>query len=165
MKSSHDCLASSNHIKAILKLTILHRIFVYILLFISSQSQRNFDTSPSLQLLTSFSSSSPILNLLTLPLLRWDGLHFLGVASPIPLPIPPSTSSEHVQIPPSFGYNSEHTLAWQSGLEWILRATGWIGSSLEFNEGEWKWNSVQSILFTSLLAGILSLFSPLLLYQ
>lgn len=155
---------SKQHSKRILKLTIFHRIFSYILLLVSSNFQRHFDTSSTLQLLTSLPTSSPILNLLAIPLLRWDGLHFLGIASPIPLPIPPSTSSERISIPPSFGYSSEHSLAFQSGLEWILRFDGYVSSYLNGDQ-KVEWNAIHSVLLASLLAGLLSLLSPLLLYQ
>lgn len=83
-------------------------------------------------------------------LIRWDSLHFLGLASPDALP---ATFSDG-----SGGYLSEPSLAFQPGLVWLLRGTGWLGRGA-------VWNISSAISVTSALAVLASALAPVLLYQ
>ncbi|KDN49607.1 glycosyltransferase family 76 protein [Tilletiaria anomala UBC 951] len=131
--------------RSILIFTLAHRLFAFVLLQLCGQLLPSFDASASILLL----SVSPSLKPWLVPLVRWDTLHFLGVASPKAL-------SRFGQALPG-GYAYEHSLAFQPGLPVLMRQ---LGSSTHGT-----WSLQQSIVMSTLLAWVCSCLSPWLLFQ
>ncbi|PWN20921.1 NAD(P)-binding protein [Microstroma glucosiphilum] len=129
-------------------LSITHRLLVLSSLLLLPYLIPPFDSSAQLQLPTT--NSIPTILRPVSNLVRWDSLHFLGLASPDALPATPSSGSG--------GYLSEQSLAFQPGLVWLLRGTGWLG-------GEASWNSSLAVYITSAMAVLASTLAPVLLYQ
>ena len=144
---------------SILKWTILHRLLAFFILQLSAQLIPRFDSSASLLLLSASPSRwRPWLA----PLIRWDTLHFLGVASPEQLPPSPTQASLHDAASAAAGgtaggYLFEHSLAFQAGLPMIMRVAGGIGTR--------SWSAEQAVIVTTVLAWICSILSPPLLYR
>lgn len=138
-------------------LSLLHRLLVLAsLLLLPNLFLSPFDSSPELQLLLS-PHASPALAWLS-ALVRWDSVHFLGMASPAALP--GGVAGVGAGGPPEAtlgGYVWEHSLAFQPGLVWLLRLAGQLGRTV--------WSPAQAIGFTSLLAVAASSLCPALLFQ
>ncbi|UZJ51144.1 hypothetical protein CBS101457_000464 [Exobasidium rhododendri] len=144
----------------ILRWTAVHRGLTLALLIVAALLQSPFDSSAWLQLRLD-ASATPLATLFALPLLKWDALHFLAIASPRALPLPPPNL--HVgQTPNEAGWGgvqSEQSFAFQPGIVWLLRIMGHQrGDRL-------SWNPSQSILLTSTLATMMSILQPLMLFS
>lgn len=152
--------------------TIAHRVLALTTLVAASLLQpAHFDTSA--QLLLSLDATSPSgrgrwLTRVASALTRWDTLHFLGVASPRPLPLPRGLVHDrgwHVAdkqgTAAGGGLQHEHSLAWQPGIIWLLRLAGYrsLDGLLQ------SWSPVQAVLLVSLLATAVSCLLPVLLYR
>jgi phosphatidylinositol glycan class V len=144
----------------ILRWTIIHRGLLIATLFFASALQSSFDSSAWLQLRLD-ATATPISSSLALPLLRWDTLHFIAMASPRPLPLPVSTShAGHYPRQAKGGtIQAEQSLAFQPGIVWLLRMSGYRDSN------KMTWNPSQAVLLTSTLAAILSCVLPLMLFR
>lgn len=169
---------SKDDMKLILKWTIYHRLFVLSILLISSRFLQQFDSSASLQLTldrdSRNSDSSLLRPLYAFSSLRWDILHFLGVASPRPLPLSDQIDPSkpiHGQIwSPLKGFGGglqyENSIAFQPGIIWLLRLAGYsfsFQSMFDDSEGE-RWNPIRSLWITSCFATIISIALPLQFY-
>lgn len=73
---------------------------------------------------------------------RWDTVYFLSLAEP------------------HHGYAWEQSLAFQPGIVYLLRATGYITPSLDG-----AWSATSALILTTLLANVATLLSPVLLYH
>jgi phosphatidylinositol glycan class V len=146
----------------IIRWTLLHRCAVLAILLLSSIAQLPFDSSSRIQLQLD-ATSYPLFTSLALPFLKWDTLHFLGMASPRPLPLPyfASSSGQDPSQAGGGGLQFEHSLAFQPGMVWLLRLLG----SQSINRDDLAWSPAQAILLTSLLATIVGALQPVLLYR
>lgn len=147
--------------RGILRWTLLHRCAVLAILFLSNIAQLPFDSSARIQLQLD-ATSSPLFTSLALPFLKWDTLHFLGMASRRPLPLPSSASSSG-QDPSQArggGLQFEHSLAFQPGIMWLLRLLG----SQSIGQ-DYRWNPAQAVVLTSMLATVVGALQPVLLYR
>jgi phosphatidylinositol glycan class V len=157
---SVDLLMLSDVQQKILYWTAIHRGLTIAVLFFSAIILSPFDSSPWIQLRLD-ATSSPLSTLFALPLLRWDSLHFLAMASPRSLPLPASISYAG-QLPSQAGgggIHLEQSLAFQPGIVWLLRLLGSRGNDVM------TWNPTQALYMTSLVATMLSILSPVLLYR
>jgi phosphatidylinositol glycan class V len=153
-------MAISKEQKGILCWTLLHRCALVTTLYICSGLQTPFDSSAGIQLQLD-ATHSPLLTSLALPLLRWDTLHFLAMASPRPLPLPSSTSSSG-QDPSQArggGLQYENSFAFQPGIVWLLKLLG----RRSFDRDGIDWNPSQAVILTSVVASVLSILQPVLL--
>lgn len=141
---------SSRPYTSLFLLSLLHRFLsLSLLCIIPSLIVQPFDSSA--QLLSPATSSSPASPWrLTDWLVRWDSIHFLGAASPEPLP----ASGDEVG---GGGYQWEQTLAFQPGLVWLLRLAGYSVQG--------RWSLDAAVGWTTVLAVLSSSLCPLLLYQ
>lgn len=149
---------------AVLVAAAFHRLLALSVLLVAGAAQSSFDASgEQLVLLPSLAHPGGALlqplvaaaGPLLVPLVRWDTLHYLGAASPRPLP---TSSSAHLSWWGS-GYAYEHTLAFQPGLPALLRWAGRLGTS---GEPE-TWQIEQSLVITTALAVLASALAPVLL--
>lgn len=151
-------------VSLVLTATVLHRLVAVSILVLSGVAQGSFDASGQ-QLVLLASRIQPgasrlqdlagtIRPFLT-PFVRWDTLHFLGAAAPRPIPTPASTMPAWWEG----GYAYEHSLAFQPGLSFLLRWTGYVGTSRSPED----WNVEQSILLTTTLAIMAGALAPVLL--
>ena len=158
-----------NDVKDILKWTIFHRLSAMSILLIAAKYVQHFDSSAYLQLiLDSKSRTSNSFNLkhqYAFSTLRWDILHFLGIASPRPLPLSDqlNLSMQQQFWSPLKGFGGglqyENSIAFQPGIIWILRLAGF-----NMKEGLKSWNPIQSLWITSSLAMIISIILPVQFY-
>lgn len=138
---------------SVLRTSLAVRGSSIVALVVCAQIQQAFDTSPTL---LSYSLDpqnrhgliSSRVPKLFLAFVRWDTVYFLSLASP-------GDVGQHVG-----GYDVEQSLAFQPGIVYLLRWTGYVTPRLD---GEWS--PTCAILLTTLLANMASLISPLLLYQ
>lgn len=154
--------------------TALHRAACIALLVLAAHLQTPFDSSPTLQLqldATPPTSSPRILKRLASPFLRWDTLHFLGIASPRPLPasdvLHASTAYALQANRSASGLRLEHSLAFQPAILWMLRLAGYrpLQAFMWSAGGDaMTWDPAQAVLLVSILAAAVSSFSPALLY-
>ncbi|PWN37208.1 uncharacterized protein FA14DRAFT_187335 [Meira miltonrushii] len=161
-------------IQTILKWTISHRILAIVTLLLSAKFVQHFDSSASLQLIldkeSRTSTSFGLLRHYAFSSLRWDVLHFLGVASPRPLPLSDQLDlSAPVQQQfwsPLKGFGGglqyENSIAFQPGIIWLLRLTGYPSYTTE--EGPRSWDPIRSLWITSTLATIISITLPVQFY-
>lgn len=127
--------------------SIFHRLLVLLLLLCLPLVLRPFDTSSQLQLLLNDGRTPSMPTRLLSNLIRWDSIHFLGLASPVGLPDSDAQG----------GYQWEHSLAFQPGIIWLLRLAG-----LSFGG---RWSPTSSIAIVSLLSWVVSSLTPMLLFQ
>lgn len=145
--------------RCIVKWTVLHRIGCIVLLVASSQLLLPFDTSHVLQLRLDAPTQS-LSSFLALPFLRWDTLHFLGIASPRSLPSPHSVLHASYGLQDvAYGLSAEHSLAFQPGIIGLLRLAGYHDTAGA------SWSPSQSLLLVSILSTVISCTLPFLLYR
>lgn len=135
-------------------LSLRHHLLVLTCLLLLPLVVNPFDSSAELQIL--LGSDPSILTRLASHLIRWDSLHFLGLASPTAMPRPPVANPTNSQG--QGGYLYEHSLAFQPGIVYLLRVLGY--ASLDG-----QWSATSSILLTSGLAVTVSTLHSVMLYQ
>lgn len=141
-------------VREILLWTATHRLLVLGVSVVAAASQRSFDTSS--HLLFDLDAYGDVgrwritMRNLAGVLLRWDVVHFLGIASPRRLP----TSSPRSR--PGVGLSAEHHFAFQPGIIMTLRAclSQWL----------WSWPAHNALSTSILVTAIVSMTSPVLLY-
>lgn len=142
-------------IRNILFWTACHRVLVVGLLVASSSLQTSFDTSSSLLFTLSgqikYDNWETKADWTAASILRWDTVHFLGVASSKSLP----PSSPHPR--PGSGLTAEHHFAFQPGIFLVMRACDHITSSIQ--------TSSLGFLLSMSMTIAASLASPILLYM
>lgn len=162
----------------VVRLTMLHRIISVAMLLFCSGRQTLFDSSPFLMLQLDSGLQSKTkdnvgpggntssLSRIAPALVRWDSLHFLGIASPRPLPLPDPSLVDISQLVRSGGGGlyAEHSLAFQPAIVWLLRLCGYTWHTSERGANR-VWDPSQAIVITSLLATVASLALPILFYR
>jgi GPI mannosyltransferase 2 len=162
-------------VKSILKWTTFHRLLSISILLLSAKYMQHFDSSASLQLILDKESKNGLLRQYAFSTLRWDILHFLGVASPRPLPLSDQINpfipiQQQIWSPlkgSGGGLRYENSIAFQPGIIWILRLTGYPLSMLQ-STGQEKaesWNPIHSLCITSSLATFVSIVLPIQFYM
>lgn len=142
-----------NPYATILTLSLLHRLFVFACLIVLPFLIAPFDSSADLQLL--LGSDGSIVNRIASHLIRWDSLHFLGLASPTAVPSSPGRTSKEDGLG---GYVYEHSLAFQPGIIYVLRVAGYVSSGS-------GWDIGMAVLLSSFAAAVVSSAHSVLLYQ
>ncbi len=143
---------------SVLRWSVLHRAACFALLQISAQLLPHFDSSAYLLFLRKSSPRASSATAWLSPLIRWDTLHFLGVASPDPLPPSPDGLAPASALG---GYEAEHTLAFQAGVPALLRWAGKVASSVTGQE----WSIEQAVTLATAAALVCSILSPVLLFM
>ncbi|CAO1636071.1 unnamed protein product [Sympodiomycopsis kandeliae] len=151
--TSRDRDANSNY-RTIFLLSLTHRLLVLIALLILPNLITPFDASPHLQMMLDAGHGQSTATQFASHLIRWDSLHFLGLANPAAMPRPTSTPGGEGLG----GYAYEHSLAFQPGIIWLLRLAGYLklGST---------WSLTGAIFLTSAAAVLTSSLCCVLLYH
>ena len=123
--------------RRMLRWSCLRQFSILALMAVTSCFVSAFDDSGRLFL--SVNSESPTLARLALPFTQWDTLHFLGIAKD--------------------GYATEQHFAFMPGVPLLLR---FFGKRLHLDE---TFDAALAVLGTSLLANVVSVCLPLLLYR
>lgn len=168
----------NDDLQSILKWTVSHRILAIFTLLLSAKFVQHFDSSASLQLSldkeSRTSTSFVLLRQYAFSSLRWDVLHFLGIASPRPLPLSDQLDLS-MPIQQQFwsplkgfggGLQYENSIAFQPGIIWILRLAGYPFSMLsKMKEEPRSWDPIRSLWITSTLATVVSIALPVQFYM